>query len=48
MKKWMSSEPNAKAEMMDEPVENFSIVFNDGNMIMAWDKTMVAVPVKVK
>lgn len=38
----------AKAEMMDEPVENFSIVFNDGNMIMAWDKTMVAVPVKVK
>lgn len=39
---------NAKVAMMDEPVENFSIVFNDGNMIMAWDKTMVAVPVKVK
>jgi hypothetical protein len=38
----------AKVEMMDNPVENFSIVFNDGNMIMAWDKTMVAIPVKVK
>lgn len=38
----------AKVEMMDESVENFSITFNDGNMIMAWDKTMVAVPIKVK
>ncbi len=38
----------ANPEMMDEPLENFSIVFNDGNMIMAWDKTMVAVPVKAK
>ena len=39
---------NAKVAMMDNPVENFSIVFDEGNMIMAWDKTMVAVPVKVK
>jgi hypothetical protein len=38
----------AKVVMMDEALENFSIVFSDGNMIMAWDKTMVAVPIKVK
>ncbi len=38
----------AKVEMMDESVENFSIAFSDGNMIMAWDKTMVAVPIKAK
>ncbi len=38
----------AKPAMMDESVENFSIAFSDGNMIMGWDKTMIAVPVKVK
>ncbi len=38
----------AKPEMMEEAVENFSIMFDDGNLVMAWDKTMVAVPVKVK
>ena len=38
----------AKVEMMDNPVENFSIVFDDGNMIFAWDKTMAVVPIKVK
>ena len=36
----------AKVAMMDEAVENFSITFSDGNMIMGWDKTMVAVPIK--
>lgn len=39
---------NAKPEMMDDEVENFSITFEDGNMIMGWDKTMVAVPIMVK
>ena len=38
----------AKPMMMDDSVENFSIVFGEGNMVLAWDKTMVAVPVKVK
>jgi len=38
----------AKVEMSDNSIENFSIAFNNGNMIMAWDKTMVAVPIKVK
>jgi len=38
----------AKPEMMDESVENFSIVFSDGKMILAWDKTMVAVPITAK
>lgn len=38
----------AMPKMMDDEVENFSIVFDDANMIMAWDKTMVAVPVKIK
>ncbi len=35
-------------KMMDDEIENFSIVFDNGNMVMAWDKTMVAVPVMVK
>jgi hypothetical protein len=38
----------AKVAMMDDAVENFSIAFEDGNMILAWDKTMVAVPIKAK
>ncbi|NNE97558.1 MAG: DUF2911 domain-containing protein [Pyrinomonadaceae bacterium] len=38
----------ATPQMMDETLENFSIAFSGGNMILAWDKTMVAVPVKVK
>lgn len=38
----------AKPAMMDEELENFTIVFDDGNMILAWDKTMVAVPIKAK
>ncbi|MGI8545058.1 MAG: DUF2911 domain-containing protein [Aridibacter sp.] len=38
----------AKPQMMGESVENFSIIFNDGKMVMAWDQTMVAVPIKVK
>lgn len=38
----------AKVETMNEPVENFSIVFADGNMIFAWDKTMALVPIKIK
>ena len=36
---------SAKVQMMDNAVENFSIAFSGGNMIMAWDKTMVAVPI---
>ena len=38
----------AKVEMMDDPVENLSIVFDGGNMIFAWDKTMAIVPIKAK
>ncbi len=38
----------ATPKMMDNAVENFSIIFDDKNMILAWDKTMVAVPVMVK
>ncbi|MDQ3633523.1 MAG: DUF2911 domain-containing protein [Acidobacteriota bacterium] len=38
----------ATPKMMDDAVENFSIIFDDKNMILAWDKTMVAVPVMVK
>jgi hypothetical protein len=38
----------ATPQMMKDSVENFSIVFNDGNMIMGWDKTMIAVPIKAK
>lgn len=38
----------AKVEMIDDAVENFSIVFGDGKMILAWDKTMVAVPITDK
>jgi hypothetical protein len=47
-KKLDVAQVTAKVQMMDEPVENFSIIFDDGKMIMAWDKTMVAVPIKVK
>lgn len=38
----------AKPQMMDNSLENFSIIFNNGNMIMAWDKTMVPVAISVK
>ncbi len=38
----------AKPKMMKESVENFSIAFSKGKMILAWDKTMIAVPIKVK
>lgn len=38
----------AKTKSMSKSLENFSIVFSDGNMIMAWDTTMVAVPISVK
>ena len=39
---------SAKPQMMAEAVENFSIAFSGGKMIMAWDKTMVAVPITAK
>ncbi|MCB1024480.1 MAG: DUF2911 domain-containing protein [Acidobacteria bacterium] len=39
---------SAKVESLADPVENLSIVFNDGNMIMAWDKTKAVVPIKAK
>jgi len=38
----------AKPEMMGEALENFGITFSGGSLIMGWDKTMVAVPVKVQ
>ena len=38
----------AKPKMTSESVENFSIVFNGSEMILAWDNTMVAVPISVK
>ncbi len=38
----------AKVETADNSIENFSIAFNSGNMIMAWDKTRVSVPIKAK
>ncbi len=39
---------SAKIESMKDPIENFSIVFDQGNMIMAWDKTKAVVPIKAK
>ncbi len=38
----------AKVQSMENSLENFTIVFADGNMVLAWDKTMVAVPIKAK
>ncbi len=38
----------AKVKMTDSSIENFSIAFNSGNMVMAWDKTSVAVSIKAK
>jgi predicted class III extradiol MEMO1 family dioxygenase len=35
----------AKAETSEEQVEAFSIQFTDAAMILAWDKTIVEVPV---
>lgn len=37
-----------KVKNMNDSLENFSIVFNNGNMVMAWDKTMVAVSIEAK
>lgn len=39
---------SAKVESMTDPIENFAIVFDEGNMIMAWDKTKAVVPIKAK
>ena len=39
-------------KMLDKPVENFSITFTaqpDGaNMVFAWDKTLIEIPVTIK
>lgn len=38
----------AKVESLSDPLENLAIVFDDENMIMAWDKTKAIVPIKAK
>jgi hypothetical protein len=39
-------------KMLDKPVESFSVTFTDqpngANMVMAWDKTLVELPIEIK